>query len=585
MLDVTPKNLYLEIEAAETLRDSYLESFDEIVDRFTGEAYQEGHGLSIPENHVYEYLSLTIPKLIYDNPRVHVTTRRPVTQRGVAEAMEHGINRWIRDTRVRDVLERVAYDMLVCYGVVLTSEAPQPGYAPGDTNAPHWPMCYRIPPNRFFMDPIAGDISEARFAGHKWIRDKDDLLSDAEDDETWNKEVIKNLSENTGLDEVGRKTKDYPDRHEIVGYEVWVPEIGMPNFDDDESGFNGTIYTIGVSAPDENGKKKSDFIREPRNFYGPKYGPYNVFGVYTVPDRPYPLSPIVATLGQMDDLNAHVQSATSSAARYKRLVFVDARNKKLVQDIKSQPDNFVVPVEGLSGDSIVPAEFGGITRQQIDYINMARDRLDRNSGMHDAQRGVLTGDATATEVQVAESAGSLRFAYIRRRFHESVRRTIDNVGWYMYHDNRVVFPLGMDAAKALGMGEPYFVGGIPEQITGAMYADVELEIDTYSMERANEALLQRRAMEAYQMIMQSAQLMAGTPYVDWSGLLSKLGDAMNIPELGELISEEQLQEMVRQAQEQQRAEQGLKQAQADSARAQAQGQNDAGLSLQNRRGA
>mgnify|MGYP003135821959 CR=1 FL=1 len=570
MLDVTPKNLYLEIEAAETLRDTYLESYSEIVDRFTGEAYQEGHGISVPENHIYEYLSLTVPKLIYDNPRVHVSTRRPVSQKGVAEAMEHGLNRWIRDTRVRDPFERVAYDMLMAFGVLMTSETPQPGYSPGDVNAPHWPMCYRIPPTRFFMDPVAGDISEARFVGHKWIRDKDDLIEEAKDDDTWNKEVIEAMSENIGLDDAGRNTEDHPDRHEIVGYEVWVPEISMPNFDESESQFNGTIYTVGVSAPDESGKKKIDFIREPRNFYGPKHGPYTVFGVYSVPDRPYPLSPIVATLSQMDDLNAHVQSASASAARYKRLVFVDARNKKLLQDIKSQPDNFVVPVEGLSGDSIVPAEFGGITRQQIDYISMARDRLDRNSGMHDAQRGVVTGDATATEVQVAESSGSLRFAYIRRQFQESVRRTLDNVGWYLYHDSRVVFPLGADAAEALGMGEPYFVGGIPEQITGAMYADVEMEIDTYSMERANEALLQRRALEAYNMIMQSAQMMSGTPYVDWSGLLSKLGDAMNIPELGDLIDEEQLRMMLQAAQQQQQAEEGLKQAQAQAAISQAQ---------------
>jgi len=577
MLDVTPKNLYLEIEAAETLRDSYLESYSEIVDRFTGEAYQEGHGISVPENHVYEYISLTVPKLIYDNPRVHVSTRRPVSQKGVAEALEHGINRWIRDTRVRDTLERVAYDMLMSYGVIITSEAPQPGHSPGDVNAPHWPMCYRIAPNRFFMDPIAGDITEARFAGHKWVRDKQDLLEEAKDDDTWNSEVIESLSENTGIDDVGRHTEDYPDRHEIVGYEVWVPEISMPNFDDEDPQFNGTIYTIGVSAPDENGKRKSDFIREPRNFYGPKYGPYCVYGVYTVPDRPYPLSPIVATLSQMDDLNAHVQSASASAARYKRLVFVDARNKKLLQDIKSQPDSYVVPVEGLSGDSIVPAEFGGITRQQIDYISMARDRLDRNSGMHDAQRGVVTGDATATEVQVAESSGSLRFAYIRRQFQEAVRRTVDNAAWYMYHDSRVVFPLGMDAARALGMGEPYFVGGIPEQITGAMYSDVELEIDTYSMERANEALLQRRALEAYQVITQSAQMMAATPYVDWSSLLGKLGDSMNIPELGNLINEEQLKQMLQQQQEQQQSEQMLKQAQAQAAMSQAQGQEDAGI--------
>ena len=122
------------------------------------------------------------------------------------------------------------------------------------------------------------------------------------------------------------------------------------------------------------------------------------------------------------------------------------------------------------------------------------------------------------------------------------------------------------------MQEPFFVGGIPEQITGAKFTDVELEIDTYSMERANEVLLQRRAMECYNMVMQSAQLMVNTPYVDWSAMLSKLGDAMNIPELGEMINQEQLMQMIQAQQQQQQQEQAVAQMQAQASAAQSNAQ-------------
>jgi len=227
---------------------------------------------------------------------------------------------------------------------------------------------------------------------------------------------------------------------------------------------------------------------------------------------------------------------------------VDSKSKKLAQDVKSQPHDYVVPVEGLDRDRVIPLELGGITNQQVSYIQMARERLDRNSGVHDAMRGNVTGSATATEVSIAEGSSGLRLAHIRQQFQEGVRQVMDSVAWYMFHDERVVFPLGAEAAQALGMGEPMFVGGA---MPGSRFEDLELEIEAYSMERTNEALQQRRAMEAFQVITNVAQAMPAMPYVDWGKLLDKLGDAMNMPDLSELVDEQALAQMIQQQQQQQ----------------------------------
>ena len=114
-----------------------------------------------------------------------------------------------------------------------------------------------------------------------------------------------------------------------------------------------------------------------------------------------------------------------------------------------------------------------------------------------------------------------------------------------------MFPLGADAAKDLGMEEPYYVGGVTAEETGSSYNDLELEIDAYSMERTSESLKQRRSMEAFQLISNVAQSMPQMPYVKWGDLLDKLGDAMNMPDLSEMIDEQMMQEMVQQQQEQQ----------------------------------
>ena len=132
------------------------------------------------------------------------------------------------------------------------------------------------------------------------------------------------------------------------------------------------------------------------------------------------------------------------------------------------------------------------------------------------------------------------------------------VSWFLYHDDRITFPLGEAAAADMGVPEPIFEGGLHNKITGASFADLELEIDTYSMQRANEPLLQKRSMDAFNLVIQASQVMQQTPFLDWDSLLKKLGDAMNVPELGELIDMDMYHQMVAQQQEQAQMEQQAK---------------------------
>tara|TARA_R100000700_G_C3178007_1_gene153491 strand:- start:811 stop:2550 length:1740 start_codon:yes stop_codon:yes gene_type:complete len=557
MLNLKPTNMFEEIESAERYRDSHFEHYKDVIQGYVGPMHSSiGSDEFSPENHVYEYLSLTVPRLINDNPRVRVSTRRPVTYGAMASALEHGLNRWARDTNVRDVMRRVAFDTLITYGVMMTAQMPMGGHDPTSKFKAYWPNCYRISPKRFIIDPLALSVSESRYQGHMWVRDREDLIEEAKVDSSWNPEVIERIAGVTDLKERKldhQSSRDTPERNEVTAYDIWVPEVQLDESPGPEFGFHGTIYTIAVGiSHGERDPEKADYIRDPRPFYGPPTGPYTMFGCYYVPDTPYPLSPIMATMGQVNELNDHVRSASMSAAKYKRLILVDGKNKKLVQDVKSQPHDYVVPVEGLDRDAVIQMELGGITNQQVSYIQMARERLDRNSGIHDAMRGNVTGSATATEVSIADSSTTIRLAYIKQQFLEATRNIMEKVGWYLHNDDRVAFPLGADAAKEMGMGEPYFVGGMnPPQ----SYDDIELEIDPYSMERTTEALQQRRAMEAFQIIANVASAMPTMPYVNWNALLDKMGDALNMPDLSTLVDSEMLQQMIQQQQEQAQMEQ------------------------------
>ena len=553
MLKTTPSNLMAEIDAAIEFRDLHLEGYEEKVARYHGPYFNRQNSFTqeySPENTYYEYISLMVPRLVYDNPRVQVQTRRPGAQKDVATALRHGLNRWARDFGLRPVLTELATDMLLGFGVCLVrpdhleSQQMAPGTdAPRSERDTKWPTCQRIAPRRFFMDPQAERWEDCRFYGHMWRIDKDDLVDLGRDqaDQGWNLESIESLAAG---DDPNRKHgygfEGGPDRAEVYCYEIYVPEAKLDGQPSKKQGFHGVIYTLGCTQPlgsaDENAK--AAFVREPRAFYGPATGPYIMFGAYRVPDNPYPLAPLTAVEAQVRELNDQVHAASASMMKHKRIVGVnDPRTAQLVKNVQH---DYVAVVPFEDGKALVQEfEFGGVTDQQANWIATCRNRADRVLGMDEALRGSVSGTGTATEHSIASEAANTRIAFIKQNFTNYTVKLLTSVAFYMYHDDDIVFPIGLDAMRELGVDEDdllMFQGGGHE---GSDYSfeDLELEIEPYSMERASEGLAQKRALEMHSMILNSLQLMQVFPDYPWKDHFNKIGNAMNAPDMAELVDQ------------------------------------------------
>jgi hypothetical protein len=554
MLSTDPGALLTEIKSAIQYRDSRIGELDNIIRRYTGPYYSSGgtSGSSdyAPENTYYEYLSLMIPRLVYDNPRVQVSSRRPGVQQDVAEALRHGLNRWCKDSNLRGVLVELATDMLLGFGVCLVRQEENKGVtlpedSPVDEATPQWPVIERISQKRFFIDPQAERWRDARFYGHIWRRDKDDLLQEAtkSPDDGWHKDIIESLatSNSPGGEDGIFKDKESNYRGEVWCYEVWVPEVELDDSPGPNAGFHGTIYTLGVGqSVSSTGKvnSKAGYVRDPRPFYGPRTGPYVMYGVYKVPDNLYPLSPLVAVEAQIQDLNTHVSAASTSMMKHKRIVGVnDARTAQLVKNVQH---DYVAVVPFEDGKALVQEfELGGQTEQQAIWINTCRQRADRVLGMDEALRGSVTGAGTATEHSIASEAANTRMAFVRQMFADATVSLLRIVAYYMYHDDSIVFPLGEDAIKELGLppeAAVIFQGGGHGDKTGYSFDDLDLNIEPYSMERASEGLAQKRALEMHSILMNSLPTMAAFPDYPWREHFAKIGNAMNAPDMSELVT-------------------------------------------------
>lgn len=556
MLNTNPSNLMAEIDAAIAFRDQHLEGYEEKVARYHGPFYNRRGDYTdeySPENTYYEYISLMVPRLVYDNPRVQVQTRRPGAQRDVAIAMRHGLNRWARDFGLRTVLTEVATDMLLGFGVCLVrpdhleKQAMAPGTdAPRQERDTRWPTCERIAPRRFFMDPQTERWDDCRFYGHMWRIDKEDLVDLAlnQASEGWNIDAIEQLTygENPNAKH-GYGYKGGPNREEVYCYEIFVPEANLDDAPSEKAGFHGAIYTIGCNQPlgSIDDDARATFVRKPRPFYGPRTGPYILFGAYKVPDNPYPLAPLTAVEAQVRELNDQVLAASSSMMKHKRIVGVnDPRTAQLVKNVEH---DYVAVVPFEDGKALVQ-EFvmGGQTDQQANWIATCRNRADRVLGMDEALRGAVSGAGTATEHSIASEAANTRIAFIKQNFTNSVVKLLNGVAFYLYHDDDIVFPIGLDAMRELGVdeGELVMFQGGGHEGSDYSFEDLELEIEPYSMERASEGLAQKRALEMHAMILNSLQLMQAFPDYPWKDHFNKIGNAMNAPDMAELVDQDLL---------------------------------------------
>jgi len=606
MIDVTnPEKMLEEIIPAENARDAYLGVVPDLVSIYVGSQYGafELSDDPAPENHPYEWLSWITPKIVFDNPKVEVSMSRSGLDPSIGERFAHGLNQWCTVNHLWKQLLSVWYDVAFCYGVMRISTAPIPGYRPSENR--HWASAKRVDPWRFIIDQRCSNAEDARFAGHVWRRDKNDLLQS--NDPTLDKDVIEAMTPDAHVDKIEPlwlQRTDSTSRNEIIGYEMWVPELTLPGYEDNEQ-IHGTILTLGVSHGGGSGRSKPQWIRKPRPYWGSNLGPYELFGTYLVPGKVLPLSPLIAMHDELVEINAHGHALSVGAANWKRFALFDATNPEVGKAAESAKHGEIKGVSNGAKD-LTQVEIGGNAPEQYEYYQFLRERIQRRSGMSDAARGEVTGDGSATEYADAAAQRDSRVELIRRVFTEHTRRVIWRAGWGLYHSEMARFDLGPEAATALSprpMEDPpaedapriaaeLLNGAIPMppefegldydalvtqirlalawnpiarfptdddaadpegelamiDLTGVPYELLQLTIDPMSMARTDQALVQKLAQDKFALVKDTASLMVENDHIDWPELLDDWGHAHNQKRFSKVLKVGRLMEKQRQNQ-------------------------------------
>ncbi|MDH3193053.1 MAG: hypothetical protein OEM40_01910 [Acidimicrobiia bacterium] len=525
-----PSKMFDEVRAAIDFAGERRKAAEKVEEMLLSHSYSDEILEVVPENHPFEYSSTVLPRLAFNAPKARITsTERDPEIRASVSGLEHATNKHLRDVDMRSKQKRVAQDMLTGYGVILTTMLPVYG-GRGQEVQLMVPMPMRLSPRHYFCDPKAMDWSECRFKGHMYTMDKEDLkkIAKSRPDEGWNTEKIEEISPDAGIDGYYGKSKSGPGRDEVLLYEFWVPEKTEGDLGDADE-FNGSLYTLAVGSGSD-GKRKSEYVRKPRPYFGPRWGPYVEFGAYYVGDNLYPLSPLMAIVDELKDINAHAAAIARGAAMYKEGVAVDSSNPDAYNQLINFKHGQVFKVPNLANSGMQPVKVGGVTPEQYEYREQSRNGLYRKLGLDQAQRGFAQKGVTATAAAEAAQATDDRIEYIAREFSDAMSRVIRTVAWYIWHSHFVRIALGPEAEQDGLAGE--FVGGPPFPIP---FAQLNVDIVARSMGHTSDVVLQRRSQDRLVTLTNLAPIVPQTPWMKWQRILDDYGQDNNDENIGDYI--------------------------------------------------
>lgn len=501
----TTEDLWQEIRKAEEEARKHLEPTRDILRRLTGRFYSTEHRdmTPDPENHGFAFMSNLLPSLVFSDPEVAVTAARIIGHKTTAEAMEDGLNAWVRDANYAKRVEPVVVNLLYSRGVLLHYLDEDGRFSRGDV----LPSVRWIDPDTFFIDGLADSTETDQFRGHWYYADIDDLKGDP----AANPAVVQRLESDGGEshEHRGKPSGSELGRRRVRIYSIWVRE-------------RNELRTLVAGIEDAE-------LYEPREYFGPDSGPYQLFDAYPVPGEAWPLAPLVAVEDQSLDLNLHARALQRSAGRRKSIALVEASNPDLGEKLAEAEDGEILPVKGITGNH-VEIELGGPTETQFKYTEYARVRLDRNSGLTANIQGAVGQADTATEAKIAEDALTNRTDYIRRAVTRSVEQSLDKIAWYLFHTEGIVIPVNRRDAYSGEMFEGVFLGG-PVGSENMAWDDFDLRIRVNTMQL--EAAARQNMLGFYQVFREVVQVAPSMPWVRWMNVLRDMAEAFELGDKAE----------------------------------------------------
>lgn len=494
-------------------------------EQMAGPGYADGYGQD--EDHCgfyWKLLSDLKPAMVSGDLAVEVSSRNGKTTQSPdgsvdhAEAAEEWINREITESGLTDTLDTLCDDMAWSAGVALCEVEDDPDGKPSTyhamldgSNVPQQRVRVRaISPDRFFIDE-GNDVQNARMMGHRETLTYGDVVRGASgkpDAGGWDIQAVLELIRDRSHE--ARKVRECPlskvqyETGEFVCFRVWCKETGM-------------IHTLAWSATTS--ESKGSELKKPEKWTGHERGPYVVFGVAWMRNKPWPLSVTAIAERGAKNQDRTRKKIQHDAENYRRNVVMKGANA-LRQFMRLDHG------DGFNGDaqSVKEVVSGGIQPEALQHIQYTNADLEALFGLSQARQGAPDPKVSATADAIAMSAADVRRKYMAFRFRCCVRELLTRMLYFAVVNPRI--------ETTIPVMDPGTGQLVPKKFWGGVRADdpfewediaANIKIEPYSIGEVDQATRQRSMDAVAAILMEFQQMVLANPLgamiINWENWL------------------------------------------------------------------
>ena len=460
-LEHTQVALSAEIEASKAQLQPHLETLDAEQLATCGIGYGDvADNAEIPndpENHSQSYLSEFLSVTAMGLPQCVINAHGEDWPEDRALLLEMACNEIATQGGMREFVRRTATDFCYRAANAVCSLKPVRDYDGSDKPAA-LPTTHRLAFDEYLEDSTAVGAERKRWKGHRVARDVDDVIADARKHKGlgWDLSALESIKDTLPRDERSvTKRQSSVERRQLVYWVMWEPGFQIAK----DERVNGTLHYVLDKTMPQDRSQADAMIRKSEGWYGSRIGPYAHAGATIIGDLHIELSPLVASASQAKYVNDIARAIRDGVNRYKSNTVVRGDDMYGLLHAALNGDMIRAP-EGQSDvrTMLAQVQSGGAPQEMLVAFEMAKQSLQRGSGIYDTRQGDTSQDTTATAILDAQAGFKSRMDMAADPYWDFLRQIFTN--WAYWADcspnvRRRIGPIPPEMQQQLGVSQEF----------------------------------------------------------------------------------------------------------------------------------
>lgn len=487
---------------------------------FTG----DDSGPANPYNMLELAYKIHVTQLSPSRPRVAIRASRN-EHRAVGAKLETATNHVLKRIEFGQTVRQLVSEAMFSTGVLLKVGMQSEGLPDRLRNGSLWDIPYAsvVDIDHMVLDMEQSSIEEITYIGNTGMRVPMGFLEQVEE---YDQSVVRQMAEEeryTVTADGTQATSDMLGRpaHQDFVKIAHIAEIYLPL----------TNQMVVLAHSGSHGR----FMNKPLAVYdweGPPGGPFTLLAFNQLPGHVMGYAPSMTWVALNEMINRLIVKLWHQGRNQKNILAVMGGGQSDANKVTQARDGEAISLTG--GGAVEERAFRGVDGQSMAFLMTLVNHAKWQWGNLDALGGLSPQARTLGQDELLHASASQRIVDMQRQVERAIRKGMEKVAWYMWHDPAIhlEFARRVEGAPSVEINSEW-VGGMPH----GQFFEHEIDIAPFSQTTATPQSRANTLMQILQSVVLPIlpQLQQQGKSLDFEAMFKTLGRDLDLPELESMI--------------------------------------------------